>query len=177
MIAKIRHAKKHFSKDKKDKKEAQEKLKRIKEKKKKEGSHKFTPFWKSREEHVADFRNQVLREIKDTESKINQTKIFLRTEDPGTNKYGDQICYMAILQINFNPTPIYELDVEAQWTSAEFTKSDAELAIYTGNLGTETLKVDVWNGSWITVIPSLIANSWNNVSVTDYLNSSTFTIS
>jgi hypothetical protein len=111
-----------------------------------------------------------------TWTKINETKIFLRIEDPGGNKYGDQVCYMALLQIDITPTPIYELDIEVQWTSAEFTKPYAELAIYTGSCGTETLKVDVWNGSWITVIPNLIADSWNNISVVGYLNSSTFTI-
>ncbi len=114
--------------------------------------------------------------IIDTELKINQTKIFLRTEDPTANKYGEHQCNMAVLQIDIIPTPKYELDLEAQWTSAEFTKPYAELAIYTGSCGTESLKVEVWNDSWITVIPNLIANSWNNISVQNYLTSSTFTI-
>ncbi|MHA2156789.1 MAG: hypothetical protein ACXABU_15710 [Candidatus Hodarchaeales archaeon] len=114
--------------------------------------------------------------IIDTEAKINQTKILLKTKDPEDYKYGNQTCYMALLQVNILPTPTYELDVEVQWTSAEFTKPYAELAIHTGSCGTETLKVDVWNGSWITVIPNLTADSWNNVSVTDFFNSSTFTI-
>jgi hypothetical protein len=75
------------------------------------------------------------------------------------------------------PAP-YILDLEYQWTSAEHTKLEKELAIYTGNLGAESLKVDVWSGSstWVTVFDSLNANSWNNISVAPYMTSSTFTI-
>jgi hypothetical protein len=44
-------------------------------------------------------------------------------------------------------------------------------------LDSESLKVDVRTGSsWITVIESLNSSSWNNVSVSAYLTSSTFTI-
>jgi len=111
-----------------------------------------------------------------TWTKVNGTKIFFRTEDPGGNKYGEQICDIAILQVSYFPQPNYNFDIEVQWVSAEFTKSNAQLAIYTGNLGTETLKVDVWNGSWTTIIPNLIADGWNNVSVVNYLTESTFTI-
>jgi hypothetical protein len=71
----------------------------------------------------------------------------------------------------------YELDLEVQWTSAVYTVTNEELCIYTGTTGTEDVKVDVWNGSaWINVFADLTANSWNNISVASYLNSSTFTI-
>jgi hypothetical protein len=51
------------------------------------------------------------------------------------------------------------------------------LCIKTGTLNDESLQVDVWTGSsWTTVITALTANAWNNVSVSDYLTSSTFTI-
>ncbi|MHA2101599.1 MAG: hypothetical protein ACW99A_23345, partial [Candidatus Kariarchaeaceae archaeon] len=71
----------------------------------------------------------------------------------------------------------YELDLEYQWTSADFTKSEEILAIYSSNLGNESLRVDVWSGSaWISIIPSLSANTWTNVSISNYLISSIFTI-
>jgi hypothetical protein len=73
--------------------------------------------------------------------------------------------------------PNYELDLEAQWTSSDFGEQNESLCIYTGSLNAETLKVDVWNSSaWITVIPTLQPSQWNNVSVSDYLISSNFTI-
>ncbi|MFX1508432.1 MAG: hypothetical protein ACFFDC_20320, partial [Promethearchaeota archaeon] len=113
-----------------------------------------------------------------TWSKINDSKIFLRTEDNGS-KSGGLVCDIAILRVTYSPLPNHEMDVEAQWTTADYTKPNAELAIYTGNLGVEDLQVDVWNASassWITLIPSLTANSWNNISVVEYLITSTFTI-
>jgi len=71
----------------------------------------------------------------------------------------------------------YRLDLEVQWTNASYTHTNEELCIKTGTTGTEDIKVDVWNGSeWINVFTDLTPNSWNNVSVTSYLNSSTFTI-
>ncbi|MFX0014823.1 MAG: hypothetical protein ACFFB2_00520 [Promethearchaeota archaeon] len=133
---------------------------------------------------VMDFSNEpnfIWKEVDvstyiNTWAKVNSSKIFLRTEDPGGNKYGEQLCDIAILQVNYFPEPNYNFDAEVQWVSADFTKSNATLAIYTGNLGIEALKVDVWNGSWNTIIPNLVANSWNNISVVNYLTTSTFTI-
>jgi hypothetical protein len=40
----------------------------------------------------------------------------------------------------------------------------------------ENLKVDVWNGTWTTVIAALLLNQWNNVSVHSYLTDTTFEI-
>jgi hypothetical protein len=52
------------------------------------------------------------------------------------------------------------------------------LCIKTGSFsGAETIAVDAWNGSaWINVLGSMNANSWNNVTVSSYLQPSTFTI-
>ncbi len=70
----------------------------------------------------------------------------------------------------------YQLDLEEQWTSVNTTNTKQDLCIKTGTLGTESLKVDVWHdNAWVTVINSLSPNSWNNVSINQYL-SSTFTI-
>jgi len=71
----------------------------------------------------------------------------------------------------------YELDLEEQWTSADFDETNEYLCIKTGTLDSESLKVDVWNGtSWINVIASLTDSAWNNVSVTTWLTGATFTI-
>lgn len=79
--------------------------------------------------------------------------------------------------IALKPQVNYQLDLEAQWVDAKYEQQNKELCIKTGTLNSENLKVDVWSGSsWITIINALTANSWNNVSVSTYLTSSTFTI-
>jgi hypothetical protein len=70
----------------------------------------------------------------------------------------------------------YELDLEEQFTGVDFGQSNEYLCVYAGALGAESLKVDVYSGgSWVTVIPVLQTNQWNNVSVLSYLTTSTFT--
>lgn len=70
----------------------------------------------------------------------------------------------------------YEIDLEVQWTDVDFDEVNEELCIYGGVMGSESLRVDVWNGSsWQNVIASL-NSGWNNVTVSAYLASSTFTI-
>lgn len=83
-----------------------------------------------------------------------------------------------VLELPYNVgPPNYELDLEVQWTNVGYNKTDEYLCIYAGMLGSENLKVDIWSGSsWITVISALQPNQWNNVSVSSYLNASTFTI-
>jgi hypothetical protein len=73
----------------------------------------------------------------------------------------------------------YELDLEEQFTSADYSRTNEELCIRMGAMNGETLSVQWWNAtgsSWLTIIASLTANDWNNVSVTSYLTSATFTI-
>jgi hypothetical protein len=70
----------------------------------------------------------------------------------------------------------YELDLEVQWTNVDYDEDNEELCIYVGEVAAENLRVDVWTGSaWETVISSLNVG-WNNVTVSSYLTSSTFTI-
>jgi len=73
----------------------------------------------------------------------------------------------------------YELDIEEQFTSANFSRTSEELCIRIGTMNGETLSVQWWNATsstWLTIIASLSANQWNNVSVTTYLTAATFTI-
>jgi hypothetical protein len=82
-----------------------------------------------------------------------------------------QIIYVAFGGRN------YDLDLEVQWTSVNFVQPNEYLCIKTGVFSSESLRIDVWTGDgWTTLINSLTANSWNNVSVSSYLTSSTFTI-
>ncbi len=69
-----------------------------------------------------------------------------------------------------------ELDLEVQWTNVDYNQPNEELCIYGGTMGTEDISVDVWNGeSWQNLFSDLTVG-WNNITVSLYLTSSTFTI-
>jgi len=73
--------------------------------------------------------------------------------------------------------PNYELDLEVQWTNVNYTQENEVLCIYAGSLGSENVLVECRTGAgWHTLFQDLTANNWNNVSVSSYLNSPTFTI-
>lgn len=40
----------------------------------------------------------------------------------------------------------YELDLEVQWTNLDYDETNEELCIYGGALGSENIRVDIWNG-------------------------------
>ncbi len=83
---------------------------------------------------------------------------------------------IALIHAWQDGTAEYSLDMEYRWTDARFYESGEELCIYGGSMGTENILVDVWyNDAWNNVFADL-SPGWNNVSVTQYLNSSTFTI-
>jgi len=87
---------------------------------------------------------------------------------------GRQVIYAA-----FGGSVNYELDLEVQWTNATYTRTNEELCIKAGTTSAEDIKVYVWNdtgSSWHLVFSNLAANSWNNISVTSYLTSGTFTV-
>ncbi|MFX1543934.1 MAG: hypothetical protein ACFFCR_13085, partial [Promethearchaeota archaeon] len=71
----------------------------------------------------------------------------------------------------------YELDLEVQWTAAEFDNNNEFLCIYAGNTDSEDIAVEVWDGLvWVSLFTDLQADSWNNISVETWLTSATFTI-
>jgi hypothetical protein len=83
---------------------------------------------------------------------------------------GDLIKYQA-------SNASYQLDLEVQWTGAEYTQANALLCIsYGGTMGSENLLLDIWTGSAWQNISGALSNGWNNVSVSSYLTSSVFTI-
>ncbi|MCW3984869.1 MAG: hypothetical protein NWE91_00410 [Candidatus Bathyarchaeota archaeon] len=70
----------------------------------------------------------------------------------------------------------YQLNLEVQWTTAEYDEANEWLSIYGGTMGSEDILVDVWNGTaWNNVFTDL-SSGWNSVDVSSYLTSSTFTI-
>jgi hypothetical protein len=86
---------------------------------------------------------------------------------------------MKIDLTQFSPAVInYALNIEENWTNVNYAYPRQDLCIKTSNLSlNEDLVVDVWDGSsWVTTINSLQNNDWNNVSVTQYIDSSTFKI-
>ena len=70
----------------------------------------------------------------------------------------------------------YEFEREFAFTSLTTTNTNEELAINTGTIGTESLKVDVWHsGGWVNLVTIVDANDnvWINTSISSYLDAST----
>jgi hypothetical protein len=75
------------------------------------------------------------------------------------------------------PPVNYELDLEVQWTHADFDEANEQLCIYLASSSGEGLRVDVWTGSgWDTLISTLNVGDWTNETVSLYLTSPEFTI-
>lgn len=73
----------------------------------------------------------------------------------------------------------YELDLEIQWTTTNYTRSDEQLCIKTGTLDSEDIEVWEWNvtsSSWVQVTQDLsTASGWNNYTIS-CLTSATYTV-
>jgi len=75
----------------------------------------------------------------------------------------------------------FRLELEEQWTSANYSLPNEYLCIYWGTIGSEDLDINVWNStssSWdfLFDVSSSDSSSWTNISVSDWLTSNTFTI-
>ncbi|MHA2027676.1 MAG: hypothetical protein ACW98U_17415, partial [Candidatus Thorarchaeota archaeon] len=71
----------------------------------------------------------------------------------------------------------YKLDLEIQWTTANYSQDYEELCIYTGSMDTESIRVDVWNGAgWTNIASDLTPLSWNNFTISTWLTSLVFTM-
>jgi hypothetical protein len=111
-------------------------------------------------------------EVLNTWAEIDAAKIYMKTKT-GAGIY-EVDC--ARLLVDYSDVDNFELDLEVQWTNVDFGESNEELCIYGGTMGSENIRVDVWNGSaWENLFTDLM-NGWNNVTVTTYLTSPTFTI-
>jgi len=85
---------------------------------------------------------------------------------------------MATLRESEDYNENYRLDQEVQWTNITYQVLYKQLCIYAGAFsGSEDIRVDFWNGThWINVFSYLTPYSWNNYSISSYVNSPTFTI-
>jgi hypothetical protein len=113
--------------------------------------------------------------ISDSNYFISNFKIrFFSILGNGENVWIDDI----IIQKSSSGSENYELDLEIQWLNADYQLSYEELCIYMTSIDNEELLVDVWNttsNSWATLFNNL-SIGWNNISVNNFLTSSTFTI-
>ena|GEM_PF-7118726 len=76
-------------------------------------------------------------------------------------------------------TPNYALGLQVQWQNIDYTSSEEKLCVKTENFSGEGLIIDVWNTNGTPQWDELFAlnqNSWNNVSITQYLIQDTITI-
>jgi hypothetical protein len=85
----------------------------------------------------------------------------------------------AAAGISINPTEsvVYEFDREFSFSGIILTNNTyEELAIKTGIIGTESLKVDIWDsGAWVNLVTIVDANDnvWINTSISSYLDATT----
>ncbi|MCW4052202.1 MAG: PKD domain-containing protein [Candidatus Bathyarchaeota archaeon] len=70
----------------------------------------------------------------------------------------------------------FALDLEVQWTNANYTQIHEELCIFGGSMDSESIQVHVWSGSAWQIIFVDLSAGWNNISVSEHLVSQTFTI-
>ena len=93
-------------------------------------------------------------------------------EDPTQDSYQIDAALLHVWTIQG-----HQLDLEVQFTNVDYNEENEYLCIYAGSLTNEDLHIDVWFGNqWVTRLTDLTANSWNNISVSPYLNGPTFTI-
>jgi hypothetical protein len=109
--------------------------------------------------------------VLDTWSKVDGAKMYIQSK-AGAGTF-EVDC--ARLNVDYSEPANCELDLEVQWTSVDFDELNEELCINGGAMGAENLRVDVWNFGWENLFADL-NSGWNNVSITSYLDSSTFTI-
>ena len=108
-------------------------------------------------------------------TEVNAFRVYLMMNnvDGASDVFVDHIR----VGVNISEVVNFELDREVQWIAASFSEEYEYLCIYTGTLGTEDIRVDVWNGTdWDNLFTDLTPNVWNNISVSTRLNSATFTI-
>lgn len=117
-------------------------------------------------------------------SNLTGTTIYFRfigkteSSDTAQNTWSIECNLIHVWSVGVN----YELDLEEQFTSANFSRTNVELCIRMASQNnSEVLSLDYWNTSssaWIVAIATLTMNQWNNVSVKAYTSNAsvTFTV-
>jgi len=109
--------------------------------------------------------------ITDSQYFVSNFRIrFDATLGGGENVWVDDVVITKEVKSSDN----YELDLEVQWTHADFDEANEELCIYVDSFSGENLLVEVWTGSWTSL--TTLTTGWNNVTVSSYLTSQEFTI-
>lgn len=82
--------------------------------------------------------------------------------------------------LSSNGVSNYMLDLEVQWTSADYDEEQEYLCIFMGSKnGSEDLGLDIWNttsSDWDSLDATMTVSSWNNYSVSSYLTTTNLTI-
>ena len=117
----------------------------------------------------------------DTDTEINDCRARF-TQNKGAGGPNNVAIDAARLYITQAGGAVYDLDLEVGWTGADNNEVNEELCIFAGTLGSENIRVDIWDdvttNDWVNVKTGLAAG-WNNVSLnsgTDYLHDTTFEI-
>jgi len=129
-------------------------------------------YYSSSSGDAGDFQSARGRWNQGTPSDADETSSM--PTSPGSGSFSD---YWYAVYVEYETTN-YEMDLEVQWTTADYDETNEYFCIRTGstNWGAEDIKVDVWTGSWTNIISDLTSNTWNNISISTYLTSSTLTI-
>jgi len=129
-------------------------------------------YYSSSSADAGDFQSARGRWSQTTPSNANETSPM--PTNPSSGSFGNSWFAVYVEYEILN----YELDLEVQWTTADYHEANEYLCIRTGstNWGAEDIKIDVWTGSWTNIISDLASNTWNNISISTYLTSSTLTI-
>ena len=114
-------------------------------------------------------------EITDSRYFVSDFKVRWRAIDVESGEHA----YIDVVTVTKRTTPPanYELDLEVQWTHADYDETNELLCIYLNSSSGENLLVEVWNetsSSWDSL--ATLAVGWNNVTVSSYLTSEEFTI-
>jgi len=111
----------------------------------------------------------------DTQAEIDVCRIRFKTAK-GAGGPGTTTIDAARLGISQAGGANYDLDLEVGWTTADYDEtSGEELCFFGGTQFTESLRVDVWTGSWTNIITDL-REGWTNTSVSSWLTDETFEI-
>jgi len=112
-------------------------------------------------------------EVSFTETSVTKMRFRFRNDDQSSSFSA----YVHEAQFLQSATPQNcQLDIEVQWTNVNYTSPNQWLCIYGGTMASEDIRVDVRNGStWINLFTNLVSG-WNNISVSQYVSSPTFTI-
>jgi len=125
------------------------------------GSTDFEDQWLNYQEKIID--NQFFK----SNFKMRWSSIYIQSPES---------VYVDLVTVKKETEVKYVLDLEVRWIGVDYSKENEWLCIYGGEMGSEDVLVDVWNGTeWINVFNNL-SSEWNSVDVSPYLVSSTFTI-